>query len=338
MTKGVYQTLTPASELRSLGIGNLSFNAAQPVSFAGTMSFIANIFFITALVTAVGFAIYAQSKVIVGGEKNLKEAKEINGHVIWGLILMFSMFVLIATFNKDLLLADFNLTAIKARRGAVTIPNTATTPATGGGAVTSASCESTSNTISSIRSGDVCGNTRCSALSGCNYQQYLPFIRSAVSAQGLGNDAVNAAIVIMCRESHADNSPRNTQRAEGGGSYSCGLMQVNQATPCDANSLDPQKSIMAGVAKLKEKMSSAQGKVYAGVPSIANVFASYNCCSRTSGTVASATSVDCTREAGFPDEVPKWACPINPGSSNFNMCAVKNYACDLSACFKTLSN
>jgi hypothetical protein len=40
--------------------------------------------------------------------------------------------------------------------------------------------------------------------------------------------------------------------------------------------------------------------------------------------------------SGFPSSIPKWACPINPGTADLNMCSVKSYVCELSSCLNSL--
>jgi hypothetical protein len=175
--------------------------------------------------------------------------------------------------------------------------------------------------------GGLCGGATCSALSGCNYQQFLPIINSEAVRQGVNPKLV---VAIMCKENrgmriNAEN--RNTD-STGRTSYDCGLMQVNQNTPCTEASYDPATNIAAGVRKIKE----ATGQVYTGIPQVASIAAAYN-----SGPGHNNASADCTTSSGFPFSIPKWACPINPGNGTFNMCSVKSYACDVSACVDQLS-
>ena len=111
-------------------------------------------------------------------------------------------------------------------------------------------------------------------------------------------------------------------------------MQVNQSTPCDSSSLDPQTNIARGVSKMKEKInSSSASQTYPNIPAEAGVFASYNCCAN--GTAPNSESASCKTSDGWPS-IPKWACPIDPGTGSSNMCAVKAYACELSACLEKL--
>jgi hypothetical protein len=134
----------------------------------------------------------------------------------------------------------------------------------------------------------------------------------------------------MCKESRAQvNAAGNNPN----GTFDCGLMQINQPTPCDATILNPAENIRRGVALMKEKIRLTS-QTYQNIPAETGPFSSYNCCAN--GTVPNAPSADCTTANGFPFAIPKWACPINPGESSSNMCTVKNYACELSVCMKQL--
>jgi hypothetical protein len=98
--------------------------------------------------------------------------------------------------------------------------------------------------------------------------------------------------------------------------------------------MDPATNIARGVDLIKQKLSSS-GQIYQNIPQRLGAYASYNCCG--GGTQPNAPSVDCTQASGFPYSIPKWACPINPGAGQFNMCFVKNYTCEIDACVKELS-
>ena len=133
----------------------------------------------------------------------------------------------------------------------------------------------------------------------------------------------------MCKESGAR---KDEQNKNPNGTYDCGLMQINQPTPCDAGILDTHTNIERGVSTMRSKIAAA-GRLYTNIPAEAGVFASYNCCAN--GTVPNSESVSCKTSDGWPT-IPKWACPIDPGTGDFNMCGVKAYACELTACLKQL--
>ena len=137
-------------------------------------------------------------------------------------------------------------------------------------------------------------------------------------------------IVTICKES---SGRKDAQNKNPNGTYDCGLMQINQQTPCDAAILNPTENIKIGIATMKKKIDFAI-QIYPNIPAESGAFASYNCCAN--GTIPHAPSADCTVSNGFPFTLPKWACPINPGDGQYNMCTVKNYTCELNACLKEL--
>jgi hypothetical protein len=240
-----------------------------------------------------------------------------------------SLFLIIYTVNRDLLIGDVDLGALG---GNVVVGNSSgvyggqTSGQTSG---SSASCVSTQTAIAAQASGNICGNISCRTLSGCNYQPYLQMIKQFSASSGVDP---RLAVVLMCKESSA--KPTANRRNENG-TYDCGLMQVNQPNPCDAQALDVATNIQKGVALIAQKSNSSSVKqTYPGVPPTAGIFASYQCCAN--GTTPNAPSADCTTGNGFSSSIPKWACPINPGTGAFNMCAVNAYACELTACLSSL--
>jgi hypothetical protein len=267
---------------------------------------------------------------IQASEASIRKSNEIFKTVSLGLLGVFSLFLILFTVNKDLVTGDVGLEKLKTG-GVVavggsngTTQDTSNHSSSGGSVKT---CEQPSTIINNLSSsGGLCGNATCNALTNCNYEQYLPYIDKEI-----GNDAKlrKMVIVIMCKESKAKANSEN----QNGDSFDCGLMQINQKTKCDQAILDPATNIQKGVSLLREKIRMSR-QIYPGVPDEASVFASYNCCAN--GTPPNAESVDCTKQNGFPSKVPKWACPINPGESSYNMCSVKSYACELTSCLNSL--
>jgi hypothetical protein len=323
-----YKPLEPTS-FKALGIDqNPTFNGGD-VSFFATSSFIYMLLFSA----IVGAAFYQY--ILVGvyrmeaSESGIRKSNETFKRTTLGLLGTFSLFLIIFALNKSLLTGNVDLSGFKAGQVAG-IPMGVTAGTSGG---SSNVCEATQNVIAKLTSsGGICGGTVCTSLSGCNYQQYLPIIDQAV---GNNIQLRKMIIVTMCKESHGD--PRASHVNTSDNSYDCGLMQINQKTPCSSVTLiDPEnikQNIQAGVTLMKQKIALSS-QVYQNIPAETGPFSAYNCCAN--GTVPNAPSADCSTANGFPFPIPKWACPINPGTGTSNMCSVKSYACELSACMKQL--
>ena len=309
------------------GKNPLSFNATDP-SFYTSVSFLWSLFYVVIIVAAsyryVLAGLYRMEASTSGIQKSDKEFKR----VTWGLVLVLLLWVLIYTINPDMLKGDVGLGGLRVGSVAVTNKSSGDSLVTqeylgsGGG---STSCSSKEDVISSLSSGNVCGNTTCSVFSGCNYKQYLPILKNVA---GGDSQKLKMLVVIMCKESKA-NPKAIHQNADGNG-YDCGLMQINVRNGKTCNDepqlFDPETNIRKGAELLSQKMNV---RSYGNIPTPASVFASYNCCSTGN---PNDVSVSCTGESGFTNPIPKWACPINPGPTKTNMCFVKNYACELNAC------
>jgi hypothetical protein len=330
-----YKQLEPSS-FRTLGIPDdkvPTFNGSD-VSFYATSSFIYTLFFIS----IVGAAFYQY--ILVGvyrmeaSENGIRKSNETFRRTTWGLLGVFGLFLIIFTLNKDILTGNVGLDALRANpvtnqsqtSGSITAITSGVTTSGSGGS--SASCDTKENTITKLQSaGGICGGAVCTILSGCNYSAY-----SSIIDQNVGSDVQlkKMVIVTLCKESRGNV---NAQNNNPNGTFDCGLMQINQPLPCGSAILDPAENIRQGVVKMKQKIASTN-QTYQNIPAVTGPFSSYNCCAN--GTVPNAPSADCTTANGFPFSIPKWACPINPGEGKFNMCTVKNYACELSACMNQL--
>ncbi|MDB5259920.1 MAG: hypothetical protein JWN37_151 [Candidatus Nomurabacteria bacterium] len=323
-------TLLESTASKALGIQNPNFNASAPSFYAST-SFLLMLSFV--ILATAGFVMFGHAGVIrlAASEQAISKSNAEFKRVILGLLGVFLLFPLLYSFNKDLLLGDIGLTGLRAARAGVAAGGSLTNvvPTQVSSITNSKSCTDTQSAISSLSSGNVCRGAQCSALAGCNYQQYLDIINQESNRVGV-DPALT--IVIMCRESHGVVNPPPSAINDNG-TTNCGLMQVNQSGACTPNILDPRTNISLGVSKIKEKLTTAK-QVYPGVPPLAGVFAAYNCCGN--GDNPNAASRDCNESSGFSSSIPKWACPINPGTGSYSMCAVKNYACDLNACFTQL--
>jgi hypothetical protein len=185
-------------------------------------------------------------------------------------------------------------------------------------------CASPSLVASSFTSSSftLCGTT-CNKT--CDLSAFMPIIKEVSSNNGIDYRVIAS---LICKES--SGNPKAEQVGNNNGSRDCGLMQINVRGSCDASLLDPKTNIEKGVALYKQKLSQVSSFSYGSIPKEVMAFASYNCCGN--GDNPNAKSVDCNSTSGFPTTPPKWACPINPGTGSSNMCAVKNYACDVYNC------
>ena len=325
-----YRALEPTT-LSGLGVAAPSFTGTS-ASFFATTSFIYSFFFIAIVMAAFYGYTLASIWRMQASPESISKSNDKFKKVTLGLLGSFGLILLILTVNKDLLTGDIGLGDLKAGRGA----NSAYIPQTTGGVAgtqsgsggSSRACETKEATISrATASGGICGGTACRVLSGCNYREYQSIIERESLALGVNPKMI---IVTMCKES---SGKKEAQNKNPNGTFDCGLMQINQKEPCDQTILNPAENIKRGVALMKQKINFAT-QIYPNIPAEAGAFASYNCCAN--GTIPHAPSGDCTVGNGFPFTLPKWACPINPGDGQYNMCTVKNYTCELSACLKEL--
>jgi hypothetical protein len=266
-------------------------------------------------------------------EQSIRLSNEIIKKVTLGLLGVFSLFLILVTVNKNMVSGTVGLDGLRANGNGGGIVQTGASGVTSTGySGTSRACDSTQAVLTKIQSsGGLCGGTTCTVLSGCLYNNYMSVIDQAT---GGDSNLKKIVIVTMCKESRGIPDAKN-QNPDG--SYDCGLMQINQKKPCEQNPspASQEANIRAGVAKIKEALTTASHyALVAGVPTQGGAFASYNCCSN--GTKPAEPSADCTPANGFPTNFPKWACPINPGGSQYNMCSVKGYACELTACLGAL--
>ena len=202
-------------------------------------------------------------------------------------------------------------------------PRTPSTPAIRT-PVASRSCSDPSVVISQLQTSGVCANTVCRSSVGCKLTPWRDIIVEESGKAGVSSSVIAA---LLCRESGGINQ---TGKLAQNGKQDCGLMQINRAS-CDASIMDPRTNIKEGIRLYKQNVSAVSSFSYGGgITKDMMVFASYNCCG-TEGS-PNTKSVSCNPATGFNSPIPKWACPIDPGTSQFNMCAVKNYACDVAAC------
>ena len=323
-----YKLLEP-NLTRGLTDKGIGFNTSATPSFFASTSFIYTLAFVVIIAAASFRYAYAGTLRINPSEANIKKSKEEFTRVTYGLLGVLGLWLVLFTVNKDMLTGDVTLANLRAEvgGGGVSINTGAITGIPSG---TSASCSNIESIKASVQAGGagICANTSCSLTACTTNSQYKTMI------QNIAGSNWKMALVLMCKESGGN---KDAQNKNPNGTYDCGLMQVNQAAPCDATVLDPQRNIEAGVAKLQEKInSSVNAAQYPNIqvrPETA-IFTAYNCCAN--GTIPNSPSVSCAQSDGWPS-MPKWACPIDPGEGKYNMCGVKAYACDLTACLTQLN-
>lgn len=311
----------------------------KPISFDVSTSFgDVSIFLFTtffAVIVAAAFGRYVMAGVyrIQASEAGIRKSNETIKRVTLGLLGVFGLFLVLYTVNRGFLESDINLDGLRIGGGVVSggnnpvvtnNPGTTNTSTSGGSSKT---CASVDGVKSNLANGNICAGTSCTILSGCDYSQYRSIIQKYA---GAGTELEKMTIVIMCKESTARKDSINTN---ANGTKDCGLMQINQPSGCSQEIMNPDENIRRGIDLIKQKRNAVT-QTYPGVPNLGGVFASYNCCAN--GTVPNAPSDDCTTSSGFKNTIPKWACPIKPGDSSFNMCSVKDYACSAVACMNAL--
>jgi hypothetical protein len=326
-----------------------AFGVTAP-TFTGTPTLFASSSFIFALsitivIVAASFR-YAYAGVLrlPASEEGIRKSKEEFKRVTYGLLGVLGLWLVLFTVNKDMLTGEVTLSALKSSGGGggagaltQTVPTTVpiTDPAvTNPSSGTSVPCNNTEAIKSSVSpsGAGICAGTSCSLTSCINSNPHTNMIKTIAGPDW------KMALVIMCKESNGDQNARNANKNAAGviTSYDCGLMQINQPGPCDAAILNPQTNITRGVELLRGKIrASSNAQIYPALrvrPETA-VFTSYNCCSN--GTIPNNQSESCKSADGWPS-IPKWACPIDPGPAPFNLCSVKAYACDLTACLDSL--
>lgn len=256
-----------------------------------------------------------------GNTSRISTAKTIITDSLLGIVVALFAWLFLYIINPDL-------------TEGLALPNTASTPVTGGGGGTpatpipgpvSASCTDPAAMKASLSSGGtVCSGT-CQR-GKCTFDdKVLSAIDQVSSETGVDKRIIKA---IICQESGGNV----TAHASDGG---CGLMQITNSAwagsaTCPPEILTPVNNIRQGVALYKGKLSAVSGFTYdGGINAQQMTFAAYNCCAN--GDNPNSQSVSCATSDGWA-KLPKWACPIDPGTGTFNMCRVKNYACDVEIC------
>ncbi len=150
----------------------------------------------------------------------------------------------------------------------------------------------------------------------CDTSKWTAAINAAASKYGVPVKMIQAIITIesSCRE--------NPGSIDG---KSCGLMQV-----VGGCSLDPAANIDQGTKILKGSIVSAKAiqTRYGNLVTYEQlVYNAYN-----GGGKDNTPSVSCATSSGWPI-IPKWACPIDPGTTQYNACFEKKVACKFGGFF-----
>jgi hypothetical protein len=296
-------------------------------SLLGVSTYIYTLFFVAIICAAFYRYVLAGIWRMEASESGVKKSNDAIKKTTLGLLGVFGLFLILFTVNKGMLTGDVGLEGLKS--GSVVSGGSQSTTGAGDqtrSSGTSKSCALPATIISNLESGNVCAGTSCSSLSGCNYSKYLPIIQEESSKFGVSYKSV---VALMCKESSGNPAAQNQNP---NGTYDCGLMQINQKGVCDTTVTDAaiRSNIAEGINRLQQKINMTS-RVYPNVPAEGGAFASYNCCAN--GTIPNDPSDDCKAgSSGFTQTIPKWACPINPGDGQFNMCGVKAYTCEVIAC------
>jgi len=246
-----------------------------------------------------------------GNNSSMETAKRIITDAIVGVIMALTAYLLLYVINPDLVKMKKLAPVAGVAAPTTTTPTGAPQPpGTQGG-----NCNYTQPTAGQ----DICAGVSCTN-GNCNTSAYDSLIAKYAGINNLDPKLVKS---VLCNESGGNPSATSDHNA-------CGLMQVmpRSGAGCAADSrgnlTDPETNIRIGTEMLKGLYSQTSIQNYSTVTPNQMVFAAYNCCSN--GDNPNAPSRDCG------SSVPKWACPINPGTSSYNMCSVKNYVCKISAC------
>ncbi len=306
----------------TLGQQVYGFTAGQAgVGLLGIASFLMFLFLLAdggAAIIRILYAIGLSSVSLEPSSATISTSKKIIRTTLLSLLGSFSLVLIMLAVNPDVVTGDVDLTGITSANSQRIGLNA--------GTLSSPACADEAKLKMSLSSGGgVCGQIQCTALIGCD-MTYKPDIIKEANRQGV-DPAL--ALAIMCQESKGKKSPKPNINTSSG-TVDCGLMQINKpGSTCSPEDEDVPTNISKGIAQIRQKFSQIT-QTYPTISREMLVLASYNCCG-TEGSPNQA-SKDCTPASGFPFTLPRWACPINPGPSQTNMCFVRNYVCNISNC------
>ena len=322
-----YVMLEPLNNIKSFGPTPDTFSLYLQTSFNVIMGVI---IVMSVFRIIYGGMIFMTSDIVM----NKLKGKEAIVGSLKGIFLAVVTWLLLYTINPDILnnkvgriISDGVVTAGQGLGNVVGGVGVGGIGGAGSGGVAGRGCDNVSSSIEKNKSGqNVCLGQTCSKT--CIFDQNtINIAQNEASKAGIDYRIV---LSISCRESSGQISAVGNHANNG---YpDCGLMQINMQSrglkSCPSDIMDIRANVQEGIRLYKSKLSSARS--YTTVSQTSQAFASYNCCS--DGTSPNSASVSCNPDSGYTSPIPKWACPIDPGTSSFNMCNVRNYACDVDAC------
>ena len=317
-----YTLLEPINNVKSIGSDDSSFSTYIQSSFNVILGVI---IVIGVFRIMYGGTIFLTTDIVMGKMKG----KETIINSLRGILLAMTTWSLLYFINPDILKNNVTKIVTDGVSGVVREVGGVVGGGEGSGGLGSRSCDSPAFIIEKINTNqNICSGQTCSKT--CNF---TPEILSIVKEESLkaGID-YRITLAIACRESSAN--PSAIGNHANNGYADCGLMQINMkgvggGNTCTPAILDIHNNISEGIKQYKNKYNNIS-KSYNNVDKISQAFASYNCCAN--GDNPNDKSVSCDAGSGFTQSIPKWACPISPGNGSFNMCSVKNYACDVYTC------
>ena len=262
---------------------------------------------------------------------NKNRGRSMISNAVVGVVFALSIWLILNAINPDMLnirLGGFgtNVSSGNSTGGLSTVGSSTGVGVTPVNNTNTPGCQSASIVIDNLKNGsNVCSNVTCSRM--CNNLKSGPIrdiINSESAAAGVDPRLIAA---IACRESSGNVNAVGT---DPGGTKDCGLMQITEGSSCTSNLFDATYNIKLGIQKYKGKLSAQSSYNYPNVDKSAQALSAYNCCAN--GDNPNSRSNDCNTSTGWPQDLPKWACPINPGAGQFNMCTVKSYSCEILSC------
>ena len=319
-----YTLLEPINGNKELSIAPSSFSTYLQSSF--------NVILGVMLVISVfrvmyGGAIFMTTDIVI----NKTKAKEIIINSLRGVFLAMITWGVLFFINPDTVNNNLGRIVLesggKVVSGVGSVIGAAAGEVTGSGGVSGVACDSTAAAIEKVKAGqNMCSGQSCSKT--CSFDASTASIIKDEASRA--NIDYRVLMAIACRESSGDINAVGNHAQNG--YKDCGLMQINMksfgTTSCTPEIMDIRRNVQEGIKLFKQKVGNTY--TYANVSMTSQVFAAYNCCAN--GDNPNSTSVSCNSSTGFDKPIPKWACPIDPGSSAFNMCNVRNYACDVESC------
>ena len=325
-----YTLLEPINNTKSIGSDDTAFSTY----IQSTFNIIIGVLIVIGVFRIMyGGTIFLTTDVIMGKMKG----KEVIIGSLKGVILALFTWSILSLINPDILNNNISKVVGGGVGGVLgNVSSIVTGKSTsnsdgpvGSGGYGSISCDSPSALIEKLNGGNnVCTGQTCSKV--CNFTPDVTIIIKSEASKA--NIDPRIIMALACRESSAN--PNAVGNHANNGYSDCGLMQINMkglnvGTSCTTEIMNVENNVREGIRLYKSKYNSIS-KTYNNVNKTSQAFASYNCCA--GGDNPNDKSTSCDTSSGFAQSLPKWACPISPGNGSFNMCSVKNYACDVYSC------